>query len=449
MIVGSLVVAFILILIGWTKEIIFGIFGENSFASTLTIWLAVISIYVLDFAINIVQATSRALIVDCLPPSQQEEGTAWAGKMGVIGSAMGYFMGFVELPAIFPFFGNTNLKVLCILASLVLLSCNALTWWAVKEKVNYDGSQKESISVLSYTFETITSVVKSIRNLPEPVQNICNVQFFAWIGWFPFLIYSTTWVAEVYTRTVGKPSSEVGTRAGSFALLVHSLVSLMASFLLPFIISPSGDTKFTCTNRSHFNWENLRLPLPFLTLPKMWTLSHFIVAFVMLGTWFTNTVAEATFLYGILGISWATAMWAPFSLLGEFIAKNSRQLGTGSLQCNNEVVEPDEISYGLVETTNIQSEEHLVSFTGDYDSSQISCDAGTLLGIHNIYIVLPQFLVTFFSSVVFAIIEPGSEKSLVDEVDVNSNKDAIGFVLRFGGLMALIAGILSIKLWKA
>ena len=66
------------------------------------------------------------------------------------------------------------------------------------------------------------------------------------------------------------------------------------------------------------------------------------------------------------------------------------------------------------------------------------------------------FLVTFFNSIVFAILEPGGND---DETGIitrqkhhshtheNLNADAIGFVLRFGGLMTIIAGILSIKLW--
>jgi solute carrier family 45 protein 1/2/4 len=40
----------------------------------------------------IVQASCRAILVDALPPSQQEAGTAWAGRMVGFGSVAGYFM---------------------------------------------------------------------------------------------------------------------------------------------------------------------------------------------------------------------------------------------------------------------------------------------------------------------------------------------------------------------
>jgi solute carrier family 45 protein 1/2/4 len=49
--------------------------------ATLTIWLAVFAVYALDFAINGVQATDRALIVDVLPVSQQEEANAWVARL--------------------------------------------------------------------------------------------------------------------------------------------------------------------------------------------------------------------------------------------------------------------------------------------------------------------------------------------------------------------------------
>ena len=46
-----------------------------------TIFLAVLAVYALDFAINGIMAVNRALIVDVLPVSQQEEALAWGTRM--------------------------------------------------------------------------------------------------------------------------------------------------------------------------------------------------------------------------------------------------------------------------------------------------------------------------------------------------------------------------------
>lgn len=47
------------------------------------------------------------------------------------------------------------------------------------------------------------------------------------MGWFPFLFYSTTYVAEVMAHEIGKePDRTYATRVGSFALLIHSFGEL-------------------------------------------------------------------------------------------------------------------------------------------------------------------------------------------------------------------------------
>ncbi|RIA98477.1 major facilitator superfamily domain-containing protein [Glomus cerebriforme] len=466
---GSAAVVTAFMFIGWTREIA-GLFsGSESTTTLLSQCLAVISFYILDFAINCVQASCRVLIVDCLPPSQQEEGTAWAGRMVGIGSVFGYFMGFVDLVEVFPFLGKTQLQVLCVIASVILLTSDVITCWAVTEQI-YTRSTDKSTSALITAYETLSSIIKSFRSLPKYIQLICNVQFFAWIGWFPFLFYSTTWIAEIHSRfandsSEGSSDDSVGesTRAGSFSLLLYSIVSLTASFVLPFLVSPTGAIA------TKFSWKQLcQLPFVFLTVPKLWTISHLIFALSMLSTWFVTNGTQASVIISLCGIAWAITMWAPFSLLGEYIAKESRSTKQNEVEDNNQLM------YNLVETGVIleggdndseddenprtsrrASNEETTPEVPFIDShggiSTNDSEAGVLLGIHNMYVVLPQFLVTFFSSIIFAVLEPGSDKNTPRQHhphDKNLDADSIGFVLRIGGIMAIVAGILSIKLWK-
>lgn len=79
--------------------------------NVLTIWLAVLSIYFIDFSINagdfpmfvvvfisdeltglLVQAVDRALLVDTLSRAEQAKGNAWAAIMLGIGSVGGFFL---------------------------------------------------------------------------------------------------------------------------------------------------------------------------------------------------------------------------------------------------------------------------------------------------------------------------------------------------------------------
>jgi len=48
------------------------------------------------------------------------------------------------------------------------------------------------------------------------------------MGWFPYLFYSTTWVAEVMATEIGKdPNVDDATRAGVLALLIYSFGKFM------------------------------------------------------------------------------------------------------------------------------------------------------------------------------------------------------------------------------
>lgn len=51
------------------------------------------------------------------------------------------------------------------------------------------------------------------------------------MGWFPYLFYSTTYVAEVMAKEVHhKPDIDRATRAGSLALLIYSFGARRFSF---------------------------------------------------------------------------------------------------------------------------------------------------------------------------------------------------------------------------
>ena len=82
------------------------------------------------------------------------------------------------------------------------------------------------------------------------------------MGWFPYLFYSTTYVAQVMADELGRePDLDKATRAGSLALLIYSFgelsqlgeltaVAIAAGTLLPYLSSrdrrllgPSADAK--------------------------------------------------------------------------------------------------------------------------------------------------------------------------------------------------------------
>ncbi|CAB4476011.1 sugar transporter [Rhizophagus irregularis] len=384
-------------------------------ANKIAVYIAVLAFYCLDFSINAVQASCRALILDIPPLYQQETGNAWAGRMLHIGNVIGYFTGFLDLTALFPMLGDTQLKVLCIVACVIFILSLLITSLSVKEKVF------EAIDDDKPWWHTIVYIYKAFRYLPVPIQRICNVQFFAWMGWFPFLFFSTTWVAEIYAQThpTEDPNDEdfiyKATRAGSFGLLLFSFVSVAAGVIIP-LFTPS-----TYPSRNPFTVYNIYIA------------SHIIFFIIMMTTFFVRTEYHAISVIASVGVPWAIAMWIPFALVGEFVQKENVE--------------------AIVENTHVRpienpDIEHVSSIASSSSSSPLvtpdeqneeeeEFDAGMMLGVHNMYIVFPQFVISLISSGIFKLFNANSE-----DVEIGNN-DAVGWVLRFGGFMALIAAILS------
>lgn len=71
---------------------------------------------------------------------------------------------------------------------------------------------------------------------------------------------------------------------------------------------------------------------------------------------------------------------------------------------------------------------------------------GTILGIHNLAIVMPQFIVALASSAIFRIIDgdsPSTLQMLADVPNTYFGKNGVAWVLRFGGFCTLIGAVFA------
>ncbi|KAI9298832.1 hypothetical protein K502DRAFT_345719 [Neoconidiobolus thromboides FSU 785] len=493
-ITGYLIVVVSMVLIAYTEDIVsFFYKSKSDNYNTNVLLLASLGFYLLDFSINAVQACLRALIVDVSPLEQQEIANAYASRMIGIGNIIGYFVGFVDLPKVFPYLGSSQMKVLCILASTFFAITLAITcFYTIEKQYESDCDSLENLSVLKFSLYVFKRIIKSLRNLPDCIQKVCNVQFFAWIGWFPFLFYSTTWVAEILSRTEN-PNRPVflieAAKVGSFALFLYSIVSLFASFILPAItFNEVAHHRNQTLNGVVIN-DTLESPpianesniisklFSFLNIRVLFALSHFLFGILMLSGYFVNSIFSVTFIIATCGVSWAIMMWAPFSIIGEFT-----RILVSKANHHNHQIQPDD----LANTSN--------SIRVNGSEEELELDAGLILGVHNIYIVLPQFIVNFFSTFVFYFYgasedDVSHEKAQVtakaykrllpssiyvpytnyelekdskyknglfksnsvdskynNSADLNVNKypEPVGFLLRIGGVSSIIAGLLTL-----
>jgi solute carrier family 45 protein 1/2/4 len=185
MVIGSLIAAAHVLLLGFTREFVGLFLAESDFSSRLTVWLAVYSIWVIDFAINASMSCSRSLVVDVLPINKQQAGSAWYSRLAACGHLLAYSAGSLDLVGIFGSrAGDSQFKQLALVAVFAMLSTCALTCWAVTEKVlvsrKGDGDgENDGDGGVSAALKTLWA---TLRHLPPRVKAICWAHFWAWIG---------------------------------------------------------------------------------------------------------------------------------------------------------------------------------------------------------------------------------------------------------------------------
>ncbi|QVM09373.1 hypothetical protein D8B26_004033 [Coccidioides posadasii str. Silveira] len=485
MIGGSLVVALCLFVLGWTTEIVSIFISDTQLRKSVTITVAVLSIYATDFAINVVQACCRSLIVDTLPIPQQQLGSAWASRMTAVGSLIGYAIGSVDMLSRFgTTLGNTQFKQMTVIAALSLITAVSVTSYAVKERVLISvrdtDSRAGAIKILSQLFRTTF-------NLPPRIKAICWAQFWAWIGWFPFLFYSSTWVGETYFRYEVPKSAveqskdtlgEVG-RLGSLSLVIFSMITLVSSVVLPFGVLSPENKGGRFTPRPPRGVVRLLKKIAFVRpdLQTAWMMSHIIFAATMIFAPLAKSVRFATFLVAICGIPWAVTSWAPFAFMGVEInrlaisstsrnstvtmitsagasSRHSAYLPLETTDGNNSDLEFDNASVLRLNHRH-DGDSDFESDVEDDESASTGELAGIYLGVLNVYTTLPQFVGTFISWIVFSILEPNrsstqSEPELKAKETTNSKENqwmnlnaegpnGIAMCLFIGAICAMVA----------
>lgn len=411
-----------------------------------------------------------------------------------------------------------------------------------------DPSRHQSRSGL---LSSLRAIWENMFTLPPSIRTICFIQFFANLGWYPVMFYTSLWVANIYKEnnpqgTLDKKTWDAdAVRSGNRALFLQAIICLFVSVIAPFLVADSGiqssaKAAYTSlpteaggvapTHRRHgsvsdrvkgvlgsaIDWVRsggISLPLKGLTLIKLWLGAQIVFVTCMLCTWWTTTVGGAYFLIGVTGFGWALAQWAPFALLGELVLLDVPSATPAELDALTRSVGTSEVLFAAVEEssgtsnerasgharsrsasrTHVRAPSHEVVKAGsgfaahlndsddeeEHDTtvvlrhSEDSDDdepvprapsravakqpstadkAGLILGIHNVFIVMPQFVITAVSSLVFYIMEPGPDAPVRPDAPEGApapkNPDAVGLVFRIGGTAAAVGAVLSYRLAK-
>ncbi|EEP82757.1 conserved hypothetical protein [Uncinocarpus reesii 1704] len=395
----------------WTTEIVSLFISDPQTRKSVTIAVAVLSIYAVDFAINVVQACCRSLIVDTLPIPQQQLGSAWAGRMTAVGSLIGYAIGSIDM---LNSFGTAPGK------------------YAIQADDSHRGVVAHRSSICHFICCEGEGPDISQDHFQPATPNQSNM-LGAILG-----LDCSTWVGETYFRYEASESTaeqskdtlgEVG-RLGSLSLVVFSMITLLSSVILPFgVVSPEN-------KRGRFTPRPPRGVVRFLKriafvrpdLQTAWMLSHIMFAATMIFAPLAKSVRFATFLVAICGVPWAVTSWAPFAFMGVEInrlavpassSRNSTVTMITSTRASNRhsAYLPLEADDGNnsdpdFDTASVLRLNHRndgdSDTDGDLEDEAASTGelAGIYLGVLNVYTTLPQFVGTFISWIVFSIFEP-------------------------------------------
>ena len=462
MVGGTVATILGLLFLAWAKEIVAGILGifgadpASNGVKIVTITAAVLGIYVLDIAINTVQAAIRAFMVDCAPAHQQELANAMASRLTGIGNIVGFVAGYINLPEYLWFLGDTQFKILCVIACIALGLTIALSTSIIQERdPRLDGPlAKATPGIVSFFF----GIFKSIKRLPPRTKRVCQVQFFAWVGFFPLLFYTSSYIGEIYVQPYLKDNPnmtpdelealyEQATRIGTFALLINAIVSLLTNVFLPFFIAPTFDSRpvlasapgetaaaprASKTGERRPLLEYLRVPG--LTLKRAWFGSLVLFAGAMFCTPLVRSVKAATALIGVAGVTWAMTLWAPWAIISAEISRRDAIHRARKLQ--------DMGSRGNAETEVTSpighSAGHGAGLANSVEGTGEEVDqAGVILGIHNMAIAVPQIIATVGSSIIF---------KLWQKPRGTPGDHSIEIVMALGGVFVLISAIIAARI---
>ncbi|KAI0408684.1 major facilitator superfamily domain-containing protein [Xylaria palmicola] len=454
---GAVATSLAYMFLAWIREIVggfLGLFGadpQSEGVKTVIIVVAVIWIYVLDVAVNTVQASIRAFIVDCAPSHQQEAANSMASRVVGLGNIIGYIAGGINLPKYFWFFGSTQFKDLCAIASIALCSTVLFSTTVIRERnPQLDGRPAEDRPGLILFF---VKIFAAIKRLPPQVSKVCVVQFFAWVGFFPMLFYTSSYIGDIYVQPFLEENPhmtpaeldelyERATRMGTHALLIFAITSLVTNIVLPFFIDPTYDNHPAAgkppSQNQGIDEDDAsvirkclkRLVIPGFTLRRAWMLSHILFAVSMLSTLFARSIEAATALIGLIGITWALTLWAPWAIISAEISRRHVMYRATKQQLRH-------LAQAAEEGHQV-TPDPLVDREGRPQDQEPEPDqAGVILGIHNMAIASPQMIATLGSSIIFRFFQkprgvPGDR--------------SYSIVLASGGLFVLFAAYLVHKI---
>ncbi|MCO5567586.1 hypothetical protein L7F22_021280 [Adiantum nelumboides] len=298
---GAAFVVLAVLIISFSADIGY-IFGDSLTSRPRAIVVFVLGFWLLDLANNTLQGPCRALLADFTGKDHRRSRRANAffslcmAFGNVFGYATGAYSGWYK---VLPFTLTTacgtscaNLKSAFLIAIIILVATTLLSitaaseipWSSATNSNKYDTSsatipllhkepstessqkqvgvqdtgkeeeeeeeEEEEDSSEDQHEAFLWELCGTLKELPKPMRHVLLITALTWFAWFPFILFDTDWMGrEVF---LGNPSSSdanlvrlynAGVRAGSFGLMLNSVVLGITSLLLEPLCRRVGQRK--------------------------------------------------------------------------------------------------------------------------------------------------------------------------------------------------------------
>lgn len=315
----------------------------------LALSVGIVSFFMLDFAIQAIQAPLRALITDVVPKSQRAFANAYVGVFTGLGNFIGGFLTGVALRDYMPWF-TTQAQALFSVAVVVLLStvgiCVVVTpETPLRRMYDLEGEDAAAATPLLSSDgeaprgnqagneegeeegEDIAAVggwyLDVLKEVPRPFWRVFAVQLCTWVGFFTLFVYVNSWVGRNIYLGDGSARDgsllrikfERGVMLGGHGNALTALITLLYSLILPKLLKRFG------------------------ILP-VYTFSQLVEAFCLLAAPLIRGLPgvpvsvklklETMLDIGLFGIVWATTMGVPWTIIGDALDCNpfyARRMG--------------------------------------------------------------------------------------------------------------------------
>lgn len=153
-------------------------------------------VVVVTFALQAFQVGLRALMVDVGPPGQQPAVASWAMRWNVLGNVVLSSVGFVDAHWSLTTGtdgGDARFKILAVVVAACCATTVGIMCYFVPDR-NTQLARGYQLPFLELCWSLISPRGLSRRwgQLPPRSRRVCEIQFYAWAGWFPILYYMST-----------------------------------------------------------------------------------------------------------------------------------------------------------------------------------------------------------------------------------------------------------------